>query len=191
MQNPYVLLIFFAYLSGMAPMPDRTDLNAISRTCKISCANRARRPSLVQGAAARELAWRANCKAEGVLGLTVPGTDMNTPNWMMVTTADAPQRAKSARHKRRATDRQGVTVNLALAFAAMVATMLGIYVVNALMLHRRRGHRRALSLLNPAPDGRVWASCEAARPFPGSIRTDPVDGRRTDRKGSSASTKTP
>jgi hypothetical protein len=60
---------------------------------------------------------------------------MNTPNWMSVATADAPRRAKSGRHRRRSSDRRALSADLMLAFAAMVAAMLGIYVLNSLMLH--------------------------------------------------------
>jgi hypothetical protein len=58
---------------------------------------------------------------------------MNTPNWMIAAPADAPRRAK-VRHRRRSTDRRGLTVDVALAFAAMVAAMAGIYELNSLML---------------------------------------------------------
>jgi hypothetical protein len=60
---------------------------------------------------------------------------MNTPNWMMAATAEAPRRAKSVRHRRRSSDRRGLTGDLILAFAAMAAAMLGIYVLNSLLLH--------------------------------------------------------
>jgi hypothetical protein len=59
---------------------------------------------------------------------------MNTPDWMMVATADAPRRAKSARHRRRSGDRRGLTVDVMLAFAAMVAALSAIYLLNSLLL---------------------------------------------------------
>lgn len=59
---------------------------------------------------------------------------MNTPNWMMAATVDAPGRAKSGRRRRRSTDQRGLTVDVMLAFIAMVVAMLGIYELNSLML---------------------------------------------------------
>jgi hypothetical protein len=69
-----------------------------------------------------------------LLGLAVPGTDMNTPNWMMDAAMPAPRRAKAVRHKRRSTDRRGPAADVMVALAVVLTTAFGIYVVNALLL---------------------------------------------------------
>lgn len=60
---------------------------------------------------------------------------MNTPTWMIDAAAAAPRRAKAARRRRRASDRRPLnTVDLALAFAAMVVTTWLFTQLNALLL---------------------------------------------------------
>ena len=69
------------------------------------------------------------------MGFTVPGTDMNTPSWMMDAAVHAPRRAKPARHQRRSTDSRGLNVvEIILAFAAMLVTLWGFSELNALLL---------------------------------------------------------
>jgi hypothetical protein len=60
---------------------------------------------------------------------------MNTPNWMTEASAHAPMRAKLARHNRRSTDHSGLTVDVMLAFAAMLVTTWVVYELTSLMLH--------------------------------------------------------
>jgi hypothetical protein len=84
---------------------------------------------------ARLFARRANCRCEPSLGSTVPGTNMNTPQWMIEAPAHAPRRVKSARNRRSA-DRAALNLfNVALAFLAMLVTMWSICELNALLLH--------------------------------------------------------
>ena len=60
---------------------------------------------------------------------------MNTPQWMIEAPAQAPPRAKSARHRRRSTDRQKLNVvDVTLAFLAMLGTMWAILELNSLLL---------------------------------------------------------
>jgi hypothetical protein len=59
---------------------------------------------------------------------------MNTRNWMMDAAISSPRGAKSARHKRRSTDRRGLNVvDLMLALAVMVVTTWGISELNSLL----------------------------------------------------------
>ena len=58
---------------------------------------------------------------------------MNTPDWMIEGSADAPRRAKKVRHRRRATDRASAA-DVFLAFVVMLGTMGAIYVLTSVLL---------------------------------------------------------
>jgi hypothetical protein len=60
---------------------------------------------------------------------------MNTPNWMLDAPARAQRRAKSTRHNRRSTDRRRPSLDVMLAFGAMLVSSWGIYELTSLLLH--------------------------------------------------------
>jgi hypothetical protein len=96
-----------------------------------------RRPSLPSPApverltAIREIRLAHELQAAGLLGSTVLGTDMKTPNRMMEASMPPPRRAKSMR----STDRSALSVDVILAFAVMLLTLWGIWELNSLLLH--------------------------------------------------------
>jgi hypothetical protein len=77
---------------------------------------------------------RENCRETVRLRLNVPGTDMNTPNWMIDAPANTSRRARSGhRRDRRSRDRRWLGADVALVGGVMTATALIVYALTPLL----------------------------------------------------------